>query len=231
MSSVSGTFEAMEIVNSARNHDGACAPFPFLQSDLYKASQPGESVVHPYHFPSQGTNLTPRSVDILILVVESRAAIITSDADFQLAGALILVRDIWRFTYAGSASLIMCVCRLQRCSWSTTCSRSTCGRAGGRRRRRTQSTSEPAPPRRGSSSTGCARWKRCCSTAVVCSLFCLPPHCICYEVRQDLCSVLSLSHHWICYAVYQLKFINIVYFSYDFMVWRPEPTALFRSKS
>ncbi len=40
LSSVSGTFEAVEIQNPSRNHD-FCTTMPFLQSDLYKASQPG----------------------------------------------------------------------------------------------------------------------------------------------------------------------------------------------
>ncbi len=40
MSSVSGVFEATEILNMSRSPDVISA-FPFLQSDLYKASQPG----------------------------------------------------------------------------------------------------------------------------------------------------------------------------------------------
>ncbi|CAH1789919.1 unnamed protein product, partial [Owenia fusiformis] len=39
MSSVSGVFEATELLNPARQDD-VCSPFPFTQDDLYKASQP-----------------------------------------------------------------------------------------------------------------------------------------------------------------------------------------------
>jgi len=41
LSSVSGVFEATEVVNPAINHDGVASPFPFLQSDLYNVTQPG----------------------------------------------------------------------------------------------------------------------------------------------------------------------------------------------
>jgi hypothetical protein len=41
MSSVSGVFEAVEIVNPAINHEGISSAFPFLQSDLYNETQPG----------------------------------------------------------------------------------------------------------------------------------------------------------------------------------------------
>ena len=40
--SASGTFEAVENLNTCRNFD-LNTPFPFYQSDLYKASQPGEN--------------------------------------------------------------------------------------------------------------------------------------------------------------------------------------------
>jgi hypothetical protein len=41
MTSVSGAFEAIEIVNPAINHDGVPSAFAFLQSDLYNETQPG----------------------------------------------------------------------------------------------------------------------------------------------------------------------------------------------
>lgn len=46
MNSVAGVFEAVEILNPTRSHD-LVTPMPFLQSDLYKVSQPGEWVVVP----------------------------------------------------------------------------------------------------------------------------------------------------------------------------------------
>ena len=39
--SVSGVFEAHEIVNPSR-HEKTCSPFGFLQSDIYNVSQPGK---------------------------------------------------------------------------------------------------------------------------------------------------------------------------------------------
>jgi len=42
MTSSSGVFEAVEIMNPAVNHDQLCTPFPFSQSDLYSAVQPGK---------------------------------------------------------------------------------------------------------------------------------------------------------------------------------------------
>jgi len=41
LSSVSGVFQASEVVNPAINHQGVASPFPFLQSDLYNVTQPG----------------------------------------------------------------------------------------------------------------------------------------------------------------------------------------------
>jgi len=41
LSSVSGVFEASEVINPAINHEGVPSPFPFLQSDLYNVTQPG----------------------------------------------------------------------------------------------------------------------------------------------------------------------------------------------
>jgi supervillin len=40
MTSVSGVFEAKEVLAPCRNHEGVVAPYPFLQADLYNASQP-----------------------------------------------------------------------------------------------------------------------------------------------------------------------------------------------
>lgn len=40
LSSVSGVFEAVEIINPSINHENVPSAFPFLQSDLYSASQP-----------------------------------------------------------------------------------------------------------------------------------------------------------------------------------------------
>ena len=44
LSSVSGVFQASEVVNPAINHQGVASPFPFLQSDLYNVTQPGSSL-------------------------------------------------------------------------------------------------------------------------------------------------------------------------------------------
>jgi len=46
MSNASGTFEAIEVLNPARcdgnvEEDDVVSPFPFLQVDLYLATQPG----------------------------------------------------------------------------------------------------------------------------------------------------------------------------------------------
>jgi len=41
MHSVCGEFIATETINTTRNHDKLCCPFPFSQSDLYSGSQPG----------------------------------------------------------------------------------------------------------------------------------------------------------------------------------------------
>ncbi|XP_021351835.1 uncharacterized protein LOC110449351 isoform X3 [Mizuhopecten yessoensis] len=48
MSSVSGVFEVHEIQNPSRTPDLVC-PYPFLQSDLYKASQPALFLVDNHH--------------------------------------------------------------------------------------------------------------------------------------------------------------------------------------
>jgi supervillin len=40
LSSVTGVFEAVEVLNPCRNEDGVCSAYPLLQSDLYSASQP-----------------------------------------------------------------------------------------------------------------------------------------------------------------------------------------------
>ncbi|XP_060084350.1 uncharacterized protein LOC132563623 [Ylistrum balloti] len=48
MSSVSGVFEVHEIQNPSRTQD-LVTPYPFLQSDLYKASQPGLFLVDNHH--------------------------------------------------------------------------------------------------------------------------------------------------------------------------------------
>jgi len=45
LSSVSGVFEATEVINPAINHDAVPSSFPFLQSDLYNVTQPGTSVI------------------------------------------------------------------------------------------------------------------------------------------------------------------------------------------
>lgn len=42
LTSISGAFEATEIVNPARNNINIVTSFPVLQSDMYNASQPGE---------------------------------------------------------------------------------------------------------------------------------------------------------------------------------------------
>lgn len=49
MTSVSGVFEAIEIINPAINQDGIPSAFPFLQSDLYNASQPALFLVDNGH--------------------------------------------------------------------------------------------------------------------------------------------------------------------------------------
>lgn len=49
MHSVVGEFVASEILNPTRNHDNICSPFPFLQSDLYRASQPALFLVDNHH--------------------------------------------------------------------------------------------------------------------------------------------------------------------------------------
>jgi len=41
MSSVTGAFEAVEVVDPCRNSLGISASFPFFQADLYSESQPG----------------------------------------------------------------------------------------------------------------------------------------------------------------------------------------------
>lgn len=60
------------------------------------------------------------------------------------------------------ASLSVLLLSLQLCSWWTTSTRCTCGRAGGRR-----TASAPARPASAGTQTGSVPWRRCCSTAEV----------------------------------------------------------------
>jgi len=41
MSSVSGVFDAVEVINPAINQEDVPSAFPFIQSDLYNEVQPG----------------------------------------------------------------------------------------------------------------------------------------------------------------------------------------------